>query len=90
MKKLILFLLSALLFFNLNAQDYTQVYLIGGAAPDTWDNNKAEVMELTSSNEESAIFTWTGPLRASDFKFINQLGSFSPCFNAPTKDEAVI
>lgn len=89
MKRISLMLILALLFLKVAAQNYTQVYLIGGAAPNGWDNNKAEYMTLVSTTEENAIFTWTGPLKASDFKFINTLGTWQPSFNAPTENEPI-
>lgn len=89
MKQLLSFLLCALGFVGLSAQDYSQVYLIGGAAPNGWSNDKAEAMTLVSSDEESAVFSWTGVLKASDFKFINALGTFNPSFNATTENEPV-
>lgn len=89
MKRISLMLILALLFLKVAAQNYTQVYLIGGAAPNGWDNNKAEYMTPVSTTEENAIFTWTGPLKASDFKFINTLGTWQPSFNAPTENEPI-
>lgn len=72
------------------AQDYTQLYIIGGATANGWDNNNAQKMTLVSSNTENAIFTWTGQLSASDFKFINASGTFWPCFNATSENEIVV
>ncbi|NDW11047.1 SusF/SusE family outer membrane protein [Dysgonomonas sp. 520] len=90
MKKTILCLIMAIISVAVIAQDYTQVYLIGGAAPNGWSNDKAEAMMLVSSDDESAVFTWTGALKASDFKFINTLGTWQPSFNAATPDEPII
>lgn len=90
MKKILLFLCSAFLCLSISAQDYTQVYLIGGAAPNGWANDKAEAMTLVSSDEESVIFTWTGALKASDFKFINKLNTWQPSFNASASDENIV
>lgn len=90
MKKIFLILFGILFFTHLSAQDYTQVYLIGGAAPNEWDNGKAESLTQVSVDEESAIFTWTGFLKAGDFKFINKLQTWQPSFNASSSDEAVV
>lgn len=89
MKKTILLLFNVFLFLTISAQDYTQVYLIGGAVPNGWANDKAEAMTLVSADDESAIFTWTGPLNASDFKFINALGTWNPAFTATTENESI-
>ncbi len=69
------------------AQDYNQVYIIGGATPYQWDNSKALPMEKVEGTE--ATFTWTGTLYASDFKFISYLNTFHPSFNATTENEVV-
>ena len=45
---------------------------------------------LVESTAESAVFTWTGVLTQSDFKFINLLNTWMPCFNAATANEAVV
>lgn len=91
MKKTLFFLITILFFIpNIRSQDYTQVYLIGGAAPNGWDNGKASAMTLESSDEESAIFTWSGLLKASDFKFINKLNTWQPSFNAATSNEVIV
>lgn len=90
MKKLILTLLVPLFALNMSAQDYTQVYLIGGAAPNGWSNDKAISMTLIESNEESALFAWTGALKVGDFKFINLLNTWDPCFNATIEDEGIV
>ena len=72
MKRIFSIFLNICLFCSLSlAQDYTQLYIIGGATANGWDNNNAQKMTLVSSNTENAIFTWTGQLNASDFKFIN-------------------
>jgi len=89
MKKIYLFLTGILISLSISAQDYTQVYLIGGATPYEWDNTQAQTMTLVSSDTESAVFTWTGPLKASDFKFINELGTWNPAFTAENENESV-
>jgi hypothetical protein len=72
------------------SQDYTQVFIIGGATPNGWDNGKAQEMTLVESTSESAIFTWTGVLTQGDFKFINSLNTWMPSFNATAADESVV
>lgn len=90
MKKIILLLTVTLISLSISAQDYTQVYLIGGATPFDWDNTRAQEMtHVDSEDTESAIFTWEGPLKASDFKFINTLGTWTPAFTATTENETV-
>ncbi|GAB1414683.1 hypothetical protein MASR2M117_00890 [Paludibacter sp.] len=90
MKNLLLLTIMLMCALNFNAQDYSQVYLIGGAAPNGWANDKAEIMTLKFSGDESAIFEWTGALKPGDFKFINKLNTWNPCFNALTQNESII
>jgi alpha-glucosidase len=72
------------------AQDYTQVYLTGSATPNGWTNTNPSVMTEALSNDESAVFTWTGTLSAGEFKFINAPNAWQPSFNASTANEAVV
>lgn len=90
MKKTYLFLAGIITSMSLFAQDYSQVYLIGGATPNGWSNDKAQTMTLVESNNENAVFTWTGFLTASDFKFINALNTWQPSFNSAIENEQVI
>jgi hypothetical protein len=90
MKNIYLIIIGILVSFSLFSQDYSQVYLIGGATPNAWDNGNAQKMTLVESTAQSAIFTWTGALTASDYKFINALYTWMPCFNAATANESVV
>jgi len=90
MKKNYLLVVGILISLSLFSQDYSQVYLIGGATPNGWDNGKAQKMTLVESTTESAVFTWTGTLTASDYKFINAQNTWMPCFNAATANESVV
>ncbi|MDD3322634.1 MAG: SusF/SusE family outer membrane protein [Paludibacter sp.] len=90
MKNIYLIIIGILISFSLFSQDYSQVYLIGGATPNGWDNGNAQKMTLVESTAESAVFSWTGVLNQSDFKFINLLNTWMPCFNAATDNEAVV
>ncbi|MFT3752849.1 MAG: SusF/SusE family outer membrane protein [Paludibacter sp.] len=90
MKNIYLIIIGILVSFSLFSQDYSQVYLIGGATPNGWNNGSAQKMTLVESTAESAVFTWTGVLTQSDFKFINLLNTWMPCFNAATANEAVV
>lgn len=90
MKKIFFLITYIFLTFVISAQDYSQVYLIGGATPNGWDNGKAQKMNLVESSDQSAIFSWTGVLTQNDFKFINALNSWMPCFNAPSANQAIV
>ena len=88
MKKISLLFACLLSVLLVNAQDYTQVYLIGDATPNGWANDKAQKMEKVADTE--ATFSWTGQLKAGDFKLINELNAYQPAFTAVTVDEAIV
>ncbi len=62
----------------------TTLYLIGDAAPNGWSADNAT--PLTPSLSEPGVFTWSGNLRAGDYKFITTLGQFSPSYNKGEDD----
>lgn len=66
----------------------TTLYLIGDAAPNGWDANNAEPLNLSLS--DPGIFTYTGQLRAGEFKFITTLGSFLPSYNKGSSDTRLV
>jgi len=80
MKKFNLILSILLLSLCLFAQDYTQLYVVGAGTPAGWDANKAVPMTLIKGSD--AVFTWTGPLTAGEFKFINNRNSWKNSFTA--------
>lgn len=54
------------------------VYLIGDATPNGWDNQLATPM--IPDYESPELFTWEGMLNAGELKFNTQLGSWYPCY----------
>ncbi|HET7118823.1 MAG TPA: SusF/SusE family outer membrane protein [Hanamia sp.] len=55
------------------------LYIIGGATPTGWDNNKSEALETDPLNPGG--FIYQGTLLPGSFKFITTLGSFLPSYN---------
>lgn len=84
-----LFLIGIFISLSLFSQDYSQVYLIGGATPNGWQNDKAEAMTLVHADDNNVVFAWSGTLTKGDFKFINALNTWQPSFNASTENEEV-
>ncbi|MET0392898.1 MAG: SusF/SusE family outer membrane protein [Chitinophagaceae bacterium] len=66
----------------------TTLYLIGDAAPNGW--NAGQATPLTASITDAGKFTWQGPLRPGDFKFITQLGQFLPSYNKGADDTRLV
>jgi len=64
--------------------DITELYIIGGALPTSWD--RATAPELTSDG--NGVFTWTGDMLAGDFKFITTRDNFNSVV-ATEPDKAV-
>jgi hypothetical protein len=90
MKRIFLFSISLLLaVFGLQAQDYSQVYLLGGAIANGWDNQHPQTMKRVELTATDAIYEWTGNLLSGDFKFIDAIGSWGS-YNALTANEQVI
>ncbi len=55
------------------------LYIIGGATPTGWDNNKS--VALTTNPQTPGGFIYQGTLLPGNFKFITKLGSFLPSYN---------
>ncbi len=51
-------------------QQYPQLYVIGDASPIGWDITSA--IPMTPDGSDPTIFTWEGPLTASEIKFESQ------------------
>lgn len=81
---LVLTLLCAL---AAKAQVATQLYIIGGATPGGWDNSKS--LKMSPVKGQKNVFTWTGYLKSSDFKFTTSLGTWMPAYNATSENEVV-
>ena len=62
------------------------LYIIGSAAPDGWNADKASEMMRTTNG----FFTWEGKLNSGDLKFITTLGQFLPSYNRGTHGETVL
>jgi len=80
MRRFLVFLISAFMTFSLSAQDYSHIYLVGPASPAGWNNNLAVPLTLVQGSD--AVYTWTGILNGGEFKFINNLNSWSNSFTA--------
>ena len=63
------------------------LYIIGDATPNGWDNQLATIM--SSDYDNIAHFTWQGMLNKGEIKFNAQLGDWYPCYvrdnDDPTK-----
>lgn len=63
------------------------LYIIGNATPNGWDNQLATIM--SSDYDNIAHFTWQGMLNKGEIKFNAQLGDWYPCYvrdnDDPTK-----
>lgn len=84
-----LFVLFALLLSltSAKAQDYSAVYMIGGATPGGWDLSSAIGMSPVSGKE--AVFTWEGHLKKDEFKFISSKSWYWPGFLATVSGQTV-
>ena len=54
------------------------LYIIGDATPNGWDNQLATIM--SSDYDNIAHFTWQGMLKKGEIKFNAQLGDWYPCY----------
>ena len=54
------------------------VYMFGSSTPNGWDRTNAQNMTL----KEGAVYTWSGALKAGEFKFITQNNADYPSINA--------
>lgn len=62
------------------------LYLVGDATPNGWHNTKATPM----TKEATGMFTWSGYLKAGQFKFITQLGTWNSIVPTKKENETVI
>lgn len=60
------------------------LYFVGDASPNGWDSDHA--IELKPVTNSPKRFSWTGALKAGEFKFITTLGKFLPSYNKGTTD----
>ncbi|MCU4165889.1 SusF/SusE family outer membrane protein [Carboxylicivirga caseinilyticus] len=66
MKKLSTLVLSCFMLCSLNLMgQYTNLYLVGSATPAGWD---ASGYAMEQSNSNGNLFTYSGPLKAGEFK----------------------
>jgi len=65
------------------------IYAVGASMPCGWNNNTPEVM--TRANPTIAIYTWSGIMKAGEFKFLAPLclGNWDFCYLATSANEAV-
>lgn len=83
-------LLACVTLLSLNvakAQDYSAVYMIGGATPAGWSLESAVGMLPVSG--EDAAFTWEGHLNKDEFKFVSSRNWYWPGFLATKAGETV-
>ncbi len=75
---------------NFSVTPYTPVsetlYIIGDAAPNGWNADNATALART----DNGIFSWTGELKAGEFKFILNQGEFLPSYNNNGKGGLVL
>ncbi len=65
----------------------TQAFLIGDASPNGWVQSGAQKMSPVL--DKDGILSWTGILRASDFKFVNFQNSWFPAINATVNNQVI-
>ncbi len=65
----------------------TDLYMIGGATPNGWDNTAG--IHLTTAPGQSDILSWIGSLNSGDFKFILTPGTWMPAYNALQSDQPI-
>ncbi|MCD8394065.1 MAG: SusF/SusE family outer membrane protein [Bacteroidales bacterium] len=65
----------------------SDLYMIGGATPNGWDNTAG--VHLTTAPGESDVLTWIGTLNSGDFKFILTPGTWMPAYNALQSDQPI-
>ncbi len=68
---------SAPLTGSVKDTDYSDMYLVGSAAPCGWNNVNPEVM----TKQENGIFVWTGFLKRGEFKFLLRKNAWDPSVN---------
>ncbi len=66
----------------------TTLFLLGDAAPNGWDNNKAT--PLIASETDATTFTWQGNLKSGELKFITTLGKFLPSYNKGANENSLL
>lgn len=65
---------------------FTEMYLVGAAMPGGWEAADAVTMARTSRG----VYTWTGTVKAGDFKVIRKKNFSSGCYVANTENEAIV
>ena len=65
---------------------FTEMYLVGAAMPGGWEAADAVTMTRTSRG----VYTWTGTVKAGDFKVIRKKNFSSGCYVANTENEAIV
>lgn len=66
----------------------TNVYMVGDATPSGWDLNNPTPMTLSSSS--ASVFTYTGILKAGEFKMVASKGNASAPFYRPLTDHPAL
>lgn len=62
------------------APDYgPELYIIGDAVPYGWNRDRAPIMAYEEIGGDT-IFSWTGALKAGNFKFLLQTDKWDPCY----------
>lgn len=87
MKKILLIFVVLLSLTASMAQDYSKVYMIGGATSAGWDLASAVGMSPVTGKE--GVFTWEGHLTKSEFKFISNTSWYWPGFVATVSGQTI-
>lgn len=66
---------------------YATLYMVGDATEFEWDNQKATPMYR--SEEDVFIYTFTGPLKAGNLKFLGERGKWAPMWGNAGSDALV-
>lgn len=61
------------------------IYLVGDATPNGWDKERATLMQQDYDNPD--LFSWSGTLRAGEFKLLTTTADWLPCYVRNEQDE---
>lgn len=62
------------------------IYLVGDATPNGWDKDRATLMQQDYDNPN--LFSWSGTLRAGEFKLLTTTADWLPCYVRNEQDES--
>ncbi len=64
------------------------LYLVGDATPNGWDNNNPTPM--TKSGNEVGVFSWQGQLKAGEFKLLTTVGQWLPSYQKGADETSLV